>query len=306
MDSVVLETNLPLKRFARGKVRDVYDLGDMLLIVATDRISAFDYVLPAGIPCKGRVLSGLSVYWFGLMSGVVGNHLVSADVSDYPWGLSEYADLLKGRSMLVRKAKRIDIECVVRGYISGSAWKEYREKGTVCGEKMPAGLRESDKLPGPVFTPAMKSDSSHDENIGVDKMAEIVGKELTEELAEKSLKIYEKGVAHARKGGIILADSKFEYGIRDDEIILIDELLTPDSSRFWDAEKYSPGGAQESFDKQFVRDYLEEVKWDKKPPAPGLPDDVIEKTSKRYLEAYRRITGSGSFKPKPKVKTKVN
>lgn len=302
----MLETNLPLKRFARGKVRDVYDLGDMLLIVATDRISAFDYVLPAGIPHKGRVLSGLSVYWFGLMSGVVGNHLVSADVSRYPGGLSEYADVLTGRSMLVWKAKRIDIECVVRGYISGSAWKEYREKGTVCGEKMPAGLRESDKLPGPVFTPAMKSDSGHDENIGVDKMAEIVGKELTEELAEKSLKIYEKGVAHARKGGIILADSKFEYGIRDDEIILIDELLTPDSSRFWDAEKYAPGGAQESFDKQFVRDYLEEVKWDKKPPAPGLPDDVIEKTSERYLEAYRRITGSGSFKPKPKVKTKVN
>ncbi len=300
----MLETNLPLRRFARGKVRDVYDLGDKLLMVATDRISAFDYVLPAGIPHKGAVLTGLSVYWFDRMAGIVGNHLVSSDASKYPEGLSGYAGILKGRSMLVWKAKRIDIECVVRGYISGSAWKEYREKGTVCGEKMPPGLRESDKLPEPVFPPAMKSDTGHDENISVEKMAETIGKELTEELSENSVKVYEKGVAHAKRGGIILADSKFEYGIKDDELILIDELMTPDSSRFWDAEKYAPGGSQESFDKQFVRDYLEGVKWDKKPPAPSLPGEIVDKTSKRYLEAYRRITGSDLAKQK--AKTKVN
>jgi phosphoribosylaminoimidazole-succinocarboxamide synthase len=291
MDSVVLQTNLPLKLFSRGKVRDVYDLGDSLLIVATDRISAFDYVLPAGIPCKGAVLTGLSVYWFKHMSGVVGNHLISSDLSDYPSALTEHSHILSGRSMLVKKAKRIDIECVVRGYISGSAWTEYKEKGTVCGEKMPPGLRESDILSSPLFTPAMKSDSGHDENISVAKMGELIGKELTDELSESSIKIYEKGALRAKKGRILLADSKYEYGIRDGEIILIDELLTPDSSRFWDAEKYSPGGPQESFDKQFVRDYLLSVKWDKKPPAPSLPDDIVEKTSKRYLEAYRRITG---------------
>ncbi|MFZ2456536.1 MAG: phosphoribosylaminoimidazolesuccinocarboxamide synthase [Candidatus Altiarchaeia archaeon] len=292
MDSVVLQTNLPLKLFARGKVRDVYDLGDALLMVATDRISAFDYVLPAGIPYKGAVLTGLSVYWFKHMSGVVKNHLISADVSDYPGDLPEHASVLAGRSMLVKKARRIDIECVVRGYISGSAWKEYKESGTVCGESMPRGLRESDALPSPLFTPAMKSDSGHDENISVARMAELIGKELTGELSELSLRVYEKGALRAKKGGIILADSKYEYGIRDGEIILIDELLTPDSSRFWDADKYAPGGAQDSFDKQFVRDYLLSVKWDKKPPAPNLPDDIVEKTSRRYLEAYCRITGA--------------
>jgi len=292
MDSVVLQTNLPLKLFARGKVRDVYDLGDSLLMVATDRISAFDYVLPAGIPYKGVVLTGLSVYWFKHMSGIVKNHLISADVSDYPQDLPEYASVLSGRSMLVKKARRIDIECVVRGYVSGSAWKEYKECGTVCGEKMPPGLRESDILPTPIFTPAMKSDSGHDENISVARMSELVGKELTEELSEISIKIYEKGALRAKRGGILLADSKYEYGIRDGEIILIDELLTPDSSRFWDAEKYSPGGMQESFDKQFVRDYLLSVKWNKLPPAPNLPADIVDKTSKRYLEAYRRITGA--------------
>jgi phosphoribosylaminoimidazole-succinocarboxamide synthase len=291
MDSVVLQTNLPLKLFARGKVRDVYDLGDSLLMVATDRISAFDYVLPEGIPYKGSVLSRLSVYWFRHMSGVVANHLISADVLDYPGDLPEYASVLSGRSMLVKKARRIDIECVVRGYISGSAWNEYKDSGTVCGEPMSKGLKESDVLPSPIFTPAMKSDSGHDENISVSKMAQLIGKELTDELSELSVKIYEKGALRARKGGIILADSKYEYGIRDGGIILIDELHTPDSSRFWDAEKYAPGGAQESFDKQFVRDYLVRVKWDKNPPAPNLPGDIVDKTSRRYLEAYRRITG---------------
>jgi phosphoribosylaminoimidazole-succinocarboxamide synthase len=302
MDSVVLQTNLPLKLFARGKVRDVYDLGDSLLIVATDRISAFDYVLPEGVPYKGSVLTGLSVYWFKHLSGVVANHLISANVPDYPLDLSEYAGILSGRSMLVKKARRIDIECVVRGYISGSAWNEYKKSGTVCGESMPQGLRESGILPSPIFTPAMKSDTGHDENISVSKMAELVGKELTEELSEISIKIYEKGAVRAKKGGIILADSKYEYGIRDGGIILIDELLTPDSSRFWDAEKYSPGGAQESFDKQFVRDYLLRVKWDKNPPAPNLPEEIVEKTSKRYLEAYRRITGSELLRPTGKAK----
>ena len=303
MDSVVLQTNLPLKLFARGKVRDVYDLGDALLMVATDRISAFDYVLPAGIPYKGAVLTGLSVYWFKHMSGVVKNHLISADVSDYPGDLPEHASVLAGRSMLVKKARRIDIECVVRGYISGSAWKEYKECGTVCGESMPRGLRESDALPSLLFTPAMKSDSGHDENISVARMAELIGKELTGELSELSLRVYEKGALRAKKGGIILADSKYEYGIRDGEIMLIDELLTPDSSRFWDADKYAPGGAQDSFDKQFVRDYLLSVKWDKKPPAPNLPDDIVEKTSRRYLEAYCRITGA---KLSRSEKAKVN
>jgi phosphoribosylaminoimidazole-succinocarboxamide synthase len=292
MDSVVLQTNLPLKVFARGKVRDVYDLGDCLLMVATDRISAFDYVLPEGVPYKGAVLNGLSVYWFKHLSGVVSNHLVSADVSDYPGDLLEHASVLSGRSMLVKKARRIDIECVVRGYISGSAWNEYRKSGTVCGESMPPGLKESDVLASPIFTPAMKSDSGHDENISVSKMSELVGKELTDELSEISIKIYEKGAIKAKKGGIILADSKYEYGIRDGEIMLIDELLTPDSSRFWDAKKYAPGGPQESFDKQFVRDYLLGVKWNKLPPAPNLPADIISKTSGRYLEAYRRITGA--------------
>ncbi len=303
MDSVVLETALPLRRFARGKVRDVYDLGDKLLMVATDCISAFDYVLPVGIPYKGLVLNGLSAYWFSYMADVSGNHMISADVSDYPEEVSGYAGILKGRSMLVWKAKRIDMECVVRGYISGSAWKEYLEKGTVCGEKMPAGMRESDKLPEPVFTPAMKSDTGHDENISVEKMSELIGKELTCELSEKSLKIYEKGSVKAKKEGIILADSKFEYGIRDDEIILIDELLTPDSSRFWDAGKYAPGSSQASFDKQFVRDYLESIKWDKNPPAPLLPAGIVEKTSERYLEAYQRITGKGLEEIKRKSKS---
>lgn len=291
MDSVVLQTNLPLKLFARGKVRDVYDLGDSLLMVATDRISAFDYVLPEGIPYKGAVLTGLSVYWFKHMAGVVKNHLISADVSDYPGDLAAQAPVLSGRSMLVKKARRIDIECVVRGYISGSAWNEYKESGTVCGEPMPSGLKESDILPSPIFTPAMKSDSGHDENISVAKMAQLVGKELTEELSEISIKIYEKGALRSKKGGILLADSKYEYGIRDGEIILIDELLTPDSSRFWDAEKYAPGGAQQSFDKQFVRDYLETLDWNKTPPGPALPPDVVAKTSAKYLEAYERLTG---------------
>lgn len=287
----MLETNLPLKRFSKGKVRDVYDLGENLLIVATDRISAFDYILPSGIPHKGEVLTGLSAYWFAHTQRVVGNHYISSRPIDYPSVAPDSYDLLSGRSMLVKKAKRIDVECVVRGYLSGSAWKEYLESGTVCGEPMPPGLKESDQLPEPIFTPAIKSDSGHDQNVSAGKIAELIGKELTEELSELSFKVYEKGVSVARKGKIILADSKYEYGILDGELILIDELHTPDSSRFWDAGKYAPGGPQESFDKQFVRDYLERIKWNKSPPAPRLPDEIVEKTEKRYLEAYRRITG---------------
>jgi len=262
------------------------------LIVATDRISAFDCILPSGIPHKGAVLTGLSAYGFSHTKNIVPNHFLSSNPEDYAGLGTEDCRLLRGRSMLVRKARRIDIECVVRGYISGSAWKEYHEKGRYADERC-LQLKESDALPQPIFTPAIKSGSGHDQNISTAEMGRIIGKELTEEIMNISFQVYEKGAALAKKGKIILADSKYEYGILDGEIILIDELHTPDSSRFWDAEKYSPGGPQESFDKQFVRDYLESIKWDKKPPAPKLPDGIIEKTEKRYLEAYRRITGSG-------------
>ena len=288
----VLKTELPLKAFTLGKVRDVYDLGPELLMIATDRISAFDYVLPTGIPFKGKVLNGLSAYWFNETKDIVPNHMITADVKKYPPELAPYSKMLEGRSMRVRKAKRIDIECVVRGYISGSAWKEYKESGTVSGLKLLRGLTESDKLPEPIFTPAMKSDTGHDVNISTEKMKELVGNELTKELAEYSTRIYEKAQTKTKKAGIIIADTKFEYGIADGRIILIDELLTPDSSRFWDLEEYEPGGSQASYDKQFVRDYLEGVKWNKSPPAPALPSDIVEKTARRYLEAFKRITGA--------------
>ena len=288
----VLKTELPLKAFTLGKVRDVYDLGPELLMIATDRISAFDYVLPTGIPFKGKVLNGLSAYWFNETKDIVPNHMITADVKKYPPELAPYSKMLEGRSMRVRKAKRIDIECVVRGYISGSAWKEYKESGTVSGLKLLRGLTESDKLPEPIFTPAMKSDTGHDVNISTEKMKELVGNELTKELAEYSTRIYEKAQTKTKKAGIIIADTKFEYGIADGRIILIDELLTPDSSRFWDLEEYEPGGSQASYDKQFVRDYLEGVKWSKSPPAPALPSDIVEKTARRYLEAFKRITGA--------------
>ena len=291
-DDILLKCDLPLKRFASGKVRDIYDLGDELLMVTTDRISAFDYVLPTGIPYKGKVLNGLSVYWFSRTKDIVQNHLITADVRRFPKEVEGYWEILRGRSMMVAKAKRIDIECVVRGYISGSAWKEYEESGTVCGIKLPKGLAESGRLPEPIFTPAMKSDTGHDVNISQEKMADLVGDELTEKLREISLRIYDKAAKKALDGKVIIADTKFEFGIRNGEIILIDELLTPDSSRFWAAEDYSPGGSQKSFDKQFVRDFLESIKWNKSPPAPQLPCDIVEKTSERYLEAYRRITGS--------------
>ena len=290
-NDVVLETNLPIKSFRKGKVRDIYDLGDMLLMVTTDRISAFDYILPTGIPNKGKVLTNLSVYWFGYTKDVMENHLVTADVNRFPDEVKQFAGMLSGRSMLVRKSERIDIECVVRGYISGSAWKEYREKGTVCGMKMPAGMKESDKFPEPIFTPSIKSDNGHDINISVEEMEKQVGKDLTCELEENSIRIYEKAAKKALSGKIIIADTKFEFGKIGGKIILIDELLTPDSSRFWPQEDYAPGRGQKSFDKQFIRDYLEGIKWNKSPPAPKLPADIVEKTAERYLEAYRRITG---------------
>lgn len=291
-EEVLMETNLEgVRLFKRGKVRDIYDLGDMLLFVATDRISAFDYVLPNGIPYKGKVLTGLSAFWFEFTRDISPNHMITADVLQYPEELQRFADLLRGRSMLVRKAERIDIECVVRGYIAGSAWREYREKGTVCGMRLPEGLRESDKLPEPIFTPATKSETGHDENIPVSRMIDLIGRELTDRIIETSLRLYRKAAEYAESRGIIIADTKFEFGLIDGELVVIDEMLTPDSSRFWDREDYQPGRPQRSFDKQYVRDYLESIGWNKQPPIPSLPDEVIRNTSLKYLEAYRRITG---------------
>jgi phosphoribosylaminoimidazole-succinocarboxamide synthase len=289
---VLLQTDFPdLTLFARGKVRDLYSLDGTLLFVATDRISAFDYVLGTGIPEKGRVLTQLSLFWFDFLRDVVGNHLVTAKVGDYPAPLAKYADQLRGRSMLVTRAQMVDIECVVRGYISGSAWKEYRESGTVCGIQLPQGLKDSDKLPEPIFTPATKALTGHDENISFAEMCKRTGPELAAQLRDLSLKIYIKAADYAAGRGIIIADTKFEFGHTMQGLVLADEVLTPDSSRFWPAEKYQPGHAQESFDKQFVRDYLESVRWNKQPPAPSLPEDVAQKTSEKYVQAYRILAG---------------
>jgi phosphoribosylaminoimidazole-succinocarboxamide synthase len=292
LNRIVLETDFPeLTLHARGKVRDLYSLNGHLLFVATDRISAFDYVLASGIPEKGRVLTQLSLFWFDFLKNVVNNHLVTARVEDYPAPLQPHADTLRGRSMLVNKAQMVDIECVVRGYISGSAWKEYRSDGAVCGIKLPAGLKESDKLPEPIFTPATKALSGHDENISFHEMCKRTGPELGQKLRELSLEIYRKAADYAAGRGIIIADTKFEFGHTAQGLVLADEVLTPDSSRFWPADKYQPGRTQESFDKQFVRDYLESVHWNKQPPAPALPDEVALKTSKKYIQAYRALSG---------------
>ncbi len=292
-NSVILQTDFPeLELHASGKVRDVYRVdSEHLLFVATDRISAFDYVLASGIPEKGRVLTQLSLFWFDLLKDIVENHLVTADVERYPEQLQKYRDQLRGRSMLVIKAEMFPVECVVRGYLSGSGWKEYKQTGAVCGIKLPSGLRESDKLPEPIFTPATKAVSGHDENISFDAMVEIVGAERSERLRDLSLRIYKKAAGYAAERGIIIADTKFEFGNAQRGITLADEVLTPDSSRFWPAESYSPGKPQDSFDKQYVRDYLEEIKWNKQPPAPALPEAVQKKTTEKYLEAYRRLTG---------------
>jgi phosphoribosylaminoimidazole-succinocarboxamide synthase len=289
---ILLQTDFPeLTLHARGKVRDLYSLNGQLLFVATDRISAFDYVLATGIPEKGRVLTQLSLFWFDFLKDVVKNHLVTASVDQYPAPLKKYADDLRGRSMLVTKAQMIDIECVARGYLSGSGWKEYQKTGEVCGIKLPAGLKESDKLPEPIFTPATKALTGHDENISIEEMAKRTGKELAEKLRDLTLKIYKTAADYAAGRGIIIADTKFEFGQTSQGLILADEVLTPDSSRFWPADKYQPGKAQESFDKQFVRDYLEAIKWNKQPPAPSLPEDVARKTSEKYIEAYKILAG---------------
>ena len=280
-----------MELFRRGKVRDVYAVGDKLLIVATDRISAFDVVLPSAIPSKGAVLTALSLFWFKFLEDTVSNHVVTADVEQYPTPLSDYSDQLQGRSMLVARAEVFPIECVARGYLAGSGWKDYRENGEVCGIRLPAGLRESDRLTTPVFTPATKAESGHDINISEREMEERIGAEETRELRELTLTLYSKAAAYAQERGIIIADTKFEFGRKDGKIILVDEALTSDSSRFWPEATYRPGGPQQSFDKQFVRDYLETLDWDKQPPGPTLPEEVVARTSEKYIEAYRLLTG---------------
>ncbi|MBI1785988.1 MAG: phosphoribosylaminoimidazolesuccinocarboxamide synthase [Acidobacteria bacterium] len=290
--SILLETNLPgVPPYARGKVRDVYAAGDRLLIVATDRISAFDYILPTGIPGKGRVLTQLSIFWFDFLRDLTPTHFLTASVGDYPPPLSEFGEQLEGRSMLVKKARMVEVECVARGYLAGSGWKEYRQSGTVCGIRLPAGLEESSPLPEPIFTPATKAQTGHDENISFETMAGLVGRDLAARLRKLTLDIYSRAAEYARGRGILIADTKFEFGFAGGELVLGDEVLTPDSSRFWPAGRYQPGRAQDSFDKQYVRDYLEEIRWAKQPPAPPLPSQVAERTSAKYEEAYRILTG---------------
>jgi phosphoribosylaminoimidazole-succinocarboxamide synthase len=292
MNNIVLETKMPdIKPFSVGKVRDIYDLDDRLLFIATDRISAFDVVLPTGIPHKGEVLNSLSVFWFDLTKHIIDNHLITADVNEYPETLQSYKKMLAGRSMIVKKAQRIDLECVVRAYLSGSAWKAYKDKGEICGIKLPSGLKESDKLPEPIFTPTSKADSGHDMELTYSEAEKLVGKNIFEEVKEKSLQILVIAGKEAESKGIIIADTKFEFGVYDGKVILIDEVLTPDSSRFWHKDDYEPGRSQKSYDKQYVRDYLEAIKWDKNPPAPELPDEIVKKTTEKYVEAYRRLTG---------------
>jgi phosphoribosylaminoimidazole-succinocarboxamide synthase len=288
----VQETNLGgMTLRNRGKVRDIYDLGEALIIVASDRISAFDVIMPNGVPEKGKILTALSVFWFDLLKDLVPNHLISTEVDDYPPEAQAHREVLEGRSMLVKKARVFPIECVVRGYLAGSGWKEYQESGKVCGVALPSGLRQSDRLPEPIFTPASKAESGHDENISFEKSAEIIGAEAASRLKELSLAIYRRASDHALSRGVILADTKFEFGLIDGDITLVDEVLTPDSSRFWLVSEYQPGRSQNAFDKQYLRDYLETLDWDKTPPGPHLPDRVVEGTRGKYMEAYRLITG---------------
>ena len=297
MKEAIVATRLEgLTPFRQGKVRDLYEVGDQLLIVATDRISAFDFVLATGIPDKGAVLNQLSAFWFGLTTDLVPNHMVATDPAEYPEPVRRHAEILRGRSMLVRRTRPLAIECVVRGYLSGSGWKEYQKTGRVCGIELPPGLRESDRLPSPIFTPSTKAESGHDVNITEAEAAAIVGADLIRDLRDLSIAVYRRGAEHAEKLGIIVADTKFEFGLvdaagRPPGLMLIDEVLTPDSSRFWPADQYAPGGPQPSFDKQYVRDFLEEIGWNKQPPAPALPDDVVAKTREKYVEAFRRLTG---------------
>lgn len=289
---LINDTNfIGMPLFIKGKVRDVYDLGDKLLIVVTDRISAFDVVFPSLIPNKGRVLNSISEFWFNYTSGIIDNHMITTDVSQYPNGLSKHKAQLQGRSMLVRKVKMVEAECIVRGYLEGSGLKEYNATGSICGIKLPAGLRQGDKLPEPIFTPSTKASEGHDENVTYEVLSDRIGSEMAALLRDTSLALYKAASKHAESRGIILADTKFEFGMLDGRLVLADEAFTPDSSRFWDMSEYKPGGPQKSFDKQFVREYLEEIKWNKQPPAPALPESVIKKTEAKYIEAYERITG---------------
>jgi len=290
--NIILESSLPgIERHARGKVRDVYTMDGRLVIVATDRISAFDYILATGIPDKGRVLTQLSIFWFDFLRDVTPTHFITADVDQYPAPLRAHAAELEGRSMLVKRAQMVEIECVARGYLAGSGWKEYREHGTVCGIPLPPGLRESDRLPEPLFTPAIKAQTGHDENVSFDTVVSMVGSDLAGKLRDLTLEIYSRAARYAETRGILIADTKFEFGFADGRLVLADEVLTPDSSRFWPAGQYRPGGPQFSFDKQYVRDYLESIHWNKQPPAPSLPDEVARKTSEKYRQAYRILTG---------------
>ena len=290
--SVLLESDLSgVERHGRGKVRDVYNIGEYLLIVATDRISAFDYVLATGIPDKGRVLTQLSVFWFDFLRRITPTHFITANVSEYPDPLPHYRDQLEGRSMLVKRAQMIEIECVARRYLSGSGWKEYQQNGAVCGIRLPEGLKESDKLPEPIFTPATKAQTGHDQNVSYETVADAVGTDLAQRLRDLTLGIYRRASDYAADRGIIIADTKFEFGFVDGQLVLADEVLTPDSSRFWPSATYKPGGQQPSYDKQYVRDYLESIRWNKQPPAPALPSEVARKTSEKYTQAYRELTG---------------
>ncbi len=293
LETIILNTELPgIEKHAQGKVRDVYRVDGQLLIVATDRISAFDYILPTGIPDKGRVLTQLSIFWFDFLKPVTPTHFLTANVDEYPAALQPFRSQLEGRSMLVKRAQMVEIECVARGYLAGSGWKEYKAQGTVCGIPLPAGLRESDRLPQPIFTPSTKAQSGHDENISFERMCGMVGADLGARLRDLTLRIYSSAAAYAETKGVIIADTKFEFGYVDGELVLGDEVLTPDSSRFWPAESYQPGGAQHSYDKQYVRDYLESIHWNKKPPAPPLPEEVARKTSEKYRQAYQVLTGT--------------
>ncbi|MDD2367579.1 MAG: phosphoribosylaminoimidazolesuccinocarboxamide synthase [Desulfuromonadaceae bacterium] len=293
MSTLVLETDFPgMKLIARGKVRDIYDLGSTLLLVTSDRISAFDVIMNEPIPDKGFVLTQISAFWFRQMEDIVTNHIISIDVADYPSVCQPYADILKGRSMLVKKATPLPVECIVRGYLSGSGWKDYKADGSISGIKLPANLRESDRLPEPIFTPSTKADlGAHDETISFEKMVEICGEELAEKARDYTLKIYSRARDLADEKGIIIADTKFEFGVYEGELIIIDECMTPDSSRFWPKDAYKPGGAQPSFDKQFLRDYLETLDWGKCAPAPTLPQEILDKTADKYRDALRKIAG---------------
>jgi len=290
-DAVLLETKLPLRLRAKGKVRDIYDLGDALLFIATDRISAFDCILGSGIPCKGRVLTQMSLFWFDFLKDTVKSHLRTAEIGEFPKRLAKHRKVLEGRSMLVNKAEMVQVECVARGYLAGSGWKEYMKKGTVCGIPLPTGLVDGDRLPEPIFTPSTKAKTGHDVNVPFQYVANLLGVDLAGQLRDLTLGIYERAAAYALERGIILADTKFEFGFVGGDLVLADEVLTPDSSRYWLAETYRPGGAQLSFDKQYVRDYLETLAWNKRPPAPVLPEEVIRRTSAKYQEAYSRLTG---------------